>query len=57
MVVPRTAKCAPSYSRTAKVSTDFVDSLVVSDDDFSLFSVVVFRRVHDDFVQKCREHK
>jgi V-type H+-transporting ATPase subunit C len=34
-----------------------VASLVASDEDYSLFSVVIFRRVHDDFVQKCREHK
>ena len=31
--------------------------LIASDDEFSLFSVVTFRRVHDDFVQKCREQK
>lgn len=31
--------------------------LLASDDEFSLFSVVIFRRVHDDFTQKCREQK
>lgn len=31
--------------------------LVASDDDYALFSVVVFKRVHDEFVQKCRENK
>jgi len=32
-------------------------TLLASDDEFSLFSVIVFRRVHDDFIQKCREQK
>ena len=30
---------------------------VASDDEYVLFSVVIFRRVHDEFVQKCRESK
>ncbi|KAJ7275277.1 ATPase V1 complex subunit C [Mycena haematopus] len=30
---------------------------IASDDEYILFSVVVFRRVHDEFVQKCRENK
>ena len=32
-------------------------SLISSDDEYSLFAVVVFKRVHDDFIQKCRENK
>ncbi|KAL7285688.1 hypothetical protein ACG7TL_000793 [Trametes sanguinea] len=32
-------------------------TLITSDDDYSLFAVVIFKRVHDDFVQKCRENK
>ncbi|KAI0314983.1 hypothetical protein OF83DRAFT_1062908 [Amylostereum chailletii] len=32
-------------------------SVVESDDDYTLFSVVIFRRVRDDFTQKCRELK
>ncbi|KAG5639322.1 hypothetical protein H0H81_004525 [Sphagnurus paluster] len=31
--------------------------LISSDEEYSLFSVVVFRRVHDEFVQGCRENK
>ena len=27
------------------------------DDEFALFSVVIFRRVHDEFIQKCRDNK
>lgn len=30
---------------------------IASDDDYTLFGVVVFKRVHDEFVQKCREDK
>ncbi|PFH50740.1 hypothetical protein AMATHDRAFT_3706 [Amanita thiersii Skay4041] len=30
---------------------------IASDDEFALYSVVIFRRVHDEFVQKCRENK
>jgi len=32
-------------------------SKISSDDEYALFSVVVFRRVRDEFVQKCRENK
>lgn len=32
-------------------------SLIASDDEYSLFAVVTFRRVHDEFIQKCRENK
>jgi V-type H+-transporting ATPase subunit C len=30
---------------------------IASDDEYVLFGVVVFKRVHDEFVQKCRENK
>lgn len=30
---------------------------IASDSDYSLFSVVIFKRIHDEFVQKCRENK
>ncbi|KAF5368442.1 hypothetical protein D9758_002368 [Tetrapyrgos nigripes] len=30
---------------------------IASDDEYTLFSVVTFRRFHDDFVQACRENK
>ena len=32
-------------------------SSIASDEEFTLFSVVIFRRVHDEFIQKCRENK
>ncbi|CCM02204.1 uncharacterized protein FIBRA_04284 [Fibroporia radiculosa] len=31
--------------------------LIASDDEYSLFSVVVFKKVHDEFLHKCRENK
>ncbi|KAF8624792.1 hypothetical protein AX15_005681 [Amanita polypyramis BW_CC] len=30
---------------------------ITSDDEFALYGVVIFRRVHDEFIQKCRENK
>jgi len=30
---------------------------ITSDDDFSLYSVTLFKRVHDEFAQKLRENK
>ncbi|KAF5382977.1 hypothetical protein D9757_006313 [Collybiopsis confluens] len=30
---------------------------IASDDEYTLFGVVIFRRVHDEFIQQCRENK
>jgi V-type H+-transporting ATPase subunit C len=30
---------------------------ITADDEFSLYSVTIFKRVHDDFAQKLRENK
>jgi V-type H+-transporting ATPase subunit C len=32
-------------------------SSIASDDEFTLFGVVVFKKIHDEFIQKCRENK
>lgn len=32
-------------------------TFIANDDEYSLFSVVVFKKVYDDFVNKCRENK
>ncbi|KAK7694419.1 hypothetical protein QCA50_001605 [Cerrena zonata] len=45
------------YERLTNMIVPRSSTLVASDDDYALFSVVVFRRVHDEFVQKCRENK
>ena len=31
--------------------------MIDSDDEYTLFSVVIFKRAHDDFLLKCRENK
>ena len=30
---------------------------IATDDEYTLFGVVVFKRVHDEFIQKCRDNK
>jgi hypothetical protein len=32
-------------------------SSLASDDDYTLFTVIIFRKVYDAFIQKCRENK
>ncbi|KAJ7783529.1 hypothetical protein DFH07DRAFT_908232 [Mycena maculata] len=45
------------YERLSSMVVPRSSSSVASDDEYTLFGVVVFRRVHDEFVQKCRENK
>jgi len=45
------------YERLTPMVVPRSSTLIASDNEYSLFGVVVFRRVHDDFVQKCRENK
>ncbi|PPQ90432.1 hypothetical protein CVT25_014950 [Psilocybe cyanescens] len=45
------------YERLTSMVVPRTSTVITSDDEYSLVSVVVFRRVHDEFVQKCREHK
>ncbi|KAJ7462610.1 hypothetical protein B0H11DRAFT_1735117 [Mycena galericulata] len=45
------------YERLSSMVVPRSSASVTSDDEYTLFSVVVFRRVHDEFVQKCRENK
>ncbi|KAH9487155.1 V-type proton ATPase subunit C 1-B [Psilocybe cubensis] len=45
------------YERLASMVVPRTSTLITTDDEYSLFSVVIFRRVHDEFVQKCREQK
>ncbi|KAJ6574868.1 hypothetical protein B0H19DRAFT_1126097 [Mycena capillaripes] len=45
------------YERLSSMVVPRSSTSVASDDEYTLFSVVVFRRVHDEFVQKCRENK
>ncbi|OJT14372.1 V-type proton ATPase subunit C 1, partial [Trametes pubescens] len=45
------------YERLTPMVVPRSSVLISSDDDYSLFAAVVFKRVHDDFVQKCRDNK
>ncbi|KAI0768501.1 ATPase V1 complex subunit C [Trametes elegans] len=45
------------YERLTSMVVPRSSVLIASDDEYSLFAVVVFKRVHDDFVQKCRDNK
>ncbi|KAL0579818.1 Vacuolar ATP synthase subunit C [Marasmius crinis-equi] len=46
-----------TYERLAAMVVPRSSRLIASDDEYSLFGVVIFRRVHDEFAQKCRENK
>lgn len=45
------------YERLTNMVVPRSSSLIASDSEYALFGVVIFKRVHDQFVQKCRENK
>ncbi|PAV21816.1 ATPase V1 complex subunit C [Pyrrhoderma noxium] len=45
------------YERLSAMVVPRSSKLIASDDEYTLFGAVIFKRVHDDFVQKCRENK
>jgi V-type H+-transporting ATPase subunit C len=45
------------YERLTNMIVPRSSSQIAADDEYTLFSVVIFRRVHDEFLQKCRENK
>jgi len=45
------------YERLSAMVVPRSSKQIASDDEYTLFGVVVFKRVHDEFVQKCRENK
>jgi len=45
------------YERLSSMVVPRSSTSIASDEEYTLFGVVVFRRVHDEFVQKCRENK
>ncbi|KAH0838586.1 ATPase V1 complex subunit C [Lanmaoa asiatica] len=45
------------YERLTSMIVPRSSCTIASDDEYTLFGVVIFKRVHDEFVQKCREHK
>ena len=58
MVVPRSAVCVSyTYHFSILSHVSRCRSSLASDDDYTLFTVIIFRKVYDEFVQKCRENK
>ncbi|KAJ7225752.1 ATPase V1 complex subunit C [Mycena pura] len=45
------------YERLTPMIVPRSSTSIVSDDEYTLFNITLFRRVHDEFVQKCRENK
>ncbi|GJJ08827.1 hypothetical protein Clacol_003046 [Clathrus columnatus] len=45
------------YERLTNMVVPRSSTQITTDDDYTLFSVVIFKRVHDEFAQKCRENK
>jgi len=45
------------YERLTSMVVPRSTSKITSDDEYVLYSVIVFKRVHDEFAQKCRENK
>ncbi|TFK57433.1 ATPase, V1 complex, subunit C [Heliocybe sulcata] len=45
------------YERLTSMVVPRSSQPISSDSEYSLFGVVIFRKVHDEFVQKCRENK
>lgn len=45
------------YERLASMVVPRSSSKIAADDDFALYSVTIFKRVHDEFAQKLRENK
>lgn len=46
-----------TYERLVQMVVPRSSKIIQSDDEFTLFVVVIFKRVHDEFVQKCRDRK
>jgi len=45
------------YERLTAMVVPRSSSPIASDDEYTLFGVVIFKKVHDAFVQSCRENK
>jgi len=59
VAVQKTAKkdFLAKYEKLVSMVVPRSANAITSDDEFILYTVVIFRRVHDDFIQKCRENK
>ncbi|THH02470.1 hypothetical protein EW026_g397 [Hermanssonia centrifuga] len=45
------------YERLTAFIVPRSSTQIAADDEYTLFAVIVFKRVHDEFIQKCRENK
>ena len=54
---PQCASPIPFRVHLALNCVSLCHSSLASDDDYTLFTVIIFRKVYDAFVQKCRENK
>lgn len=59
VAVPRTLtkEWNSKYERLTTMVVPRSSTKIASDEEYILFGVVIFRRVHDEFVQACRENK
>ncbi|KZT06386.1 uncharacterized protein LAESUDRAFT_653691, partial [Laetiporus sulphureus 93-53] len=45
------------YERLSSMVVPRSSQLIAQDDEYALFAVVIFKKVFDEFIQKCRENK
>ncbi|KAL1739617.1 hypothetical protein HDZ31DRAFT_962, partial [Schizophyllum fasciatum] len=59
VAVPKTLTKAwnQQYERLTSMIVPRSSKQLAADEEYALFGVVIFRRIHDEFVQKCRENK
>ncbi|KAG8979813.1 Vacuolar ATP synthase subunit C [Tulasnella sp. JGI-2019a] len=59
VAVPKnsTKEWETKYERLATMVVPRSSTKIAADDDYALYSVVIFKKVHDDFAQKLRENK
>ncbi|KZT21706.1 ATPase, V1 complex, subunit C [Neolentinus lepideus HHB14362 ss-1] len=58
VAVPKSVKeWSSKYERLTSMVVPRSSQPIAADSEYSLFGVVIFRKVHDEFVQKCRENK
>lgn len=59
VAVPRnlTKEWETSYERLTSMVVPRSSKKLATDDEFTLFGVAIFRKVKDEFAQKCRENK
>jgi V-type H+-transporting ATPase subunit C len=55
MIVPRSSVCARRLRLIEKLTVR--SSKLASDDEYHLYSVTIFKKVKEEFLQKCREQK